>query len=78
MAVIVIGDSDRAALACNTSNQAFGPVHRSVDGDAERELREFLNQLEDDARRIEVSDLHERYHAWREAREDTADTEGVA
>lgn len=66
MAVIVIGDEDRAALACNTSNQAFGPVCMSTYGDARRKLRAFVDQLEDDPRRIEIGDLHERYHDWAE------------
>lgn len=66
MAVEVLGDRDEAAMYCNTSGRAFGPVHRG-DVNAVDELREFVSWCHEnrgDPRKVD--DVHEAYSAWRD------------
>jgi len=65
MGVEIIGNLNRAVLTCNTSGRAFGPVHRVRGASATDELREFVSQLDTDARKLHANGaLESAYHDW--------------
>jgi len=69
MGVEVFGTEKQASFKCNTSEQAFGPIHYSVHGSAIDELYEFLHQLDEDARVLEAKGLlNVRLRSWKEQR----------
>ena len=69
MGVEVFGTKNQASFKCNTSEQAFGPIHYSVYGSAIDELNEFLHQLDEDARVLASKGLlNVRLRAWKEQR----------
>jgi len=65
MGVEIIGTLNRAVLTCNTSGRAFGPVHKTRDSRATDELRDFVSQLDTDARQLDADGtLESAYHDW--------------
>ena len=69
MGVEAFGTDTQASFKCNTSEQAFGPIHYSVDRSAIDELNEFLDQLDVDARVLASKGLlNVRLRSWKEQR----------
>ena len=65
MGVEIIGTPSEAVLTCNTSGRAFGPVHRTRGIRATDELREFVSQLDTDARELHANGaLESAYLEW--------------
>jgi hypothetical protein len=65
MGVEIIGTLNEAALTCNTSGRAFGPVHRARGARATDELRDFVSQLDTDARVLHSDGaLESAYLEW--------------
>ena len=65
MGVEIIGTPNDAVFTCNTSGRAFGPVHRSRGTRATDELREFVSQLDTDARELHANGaLESAYYDW--------------
>jgi len=67
MGVEIIGTLNEAVLTCNTSGRAFGPVHHVRGARATDELREFVSQLDTDARVLHANGaLESAYREWSE------------
>ena len=61
MAVEIIRGDRCAALRCNTTNRAFGPVFATAD-----EAEEFLEFLHSDPRSLDdTGDMHRIHQKWR-------------
>ena len=71
MSWVVVGDSDYAVFACDTGMKAFGPLHSafSAGRNAEKELREFGQQLPQDPRKYDEQELVDTYHDWKKEQE---------
>jgi hypothetical protein len=72
MTWIVVGDSEKATFACDTSMTSFGPLHTESGAlDARRELEKFADTLHADPRRLDRQDLLvDKYLAWRSDRDE--------
>ena len=65
MVIEVNGNDKVAMLMCNTTELAFGPVHKSVRGNAVSEMRDFVSTLDTDARVLfNDGQLQNRYNQW--------------
>jgi len=65
MGVEIIGTLNEAVLTCNTSGRAFGPVHHTRGARATDELRDFVSQLDTDARKLHANGaLESAYLEW--------------
>lgn len=68
MGITVVGDADKACLACNTGMEAFGPLHTQFkDGDAAADMRDFIDWLDEDARDLHnQARLRAEWHRFRD------------
>lgn len=62
MSVIVVGDSEKAVLACDTHHEAFGPLHVNYHtGHAADEMREFNDSIDGSAKNYNREELKEMF-----------------